>query len=411
MVFNGDPNSNFGAKITCGDIDGDGYDDVLIGSRQYDNFRGRVSLFYGGPDMSATADMVLDGENEKDLFGDGIACGDIDNDGYADIVIGAGGYGANQGRAYLYWGSDRKSMDTKPDKIFAGEQEKGSWFGLGYPQVYDIDNDGYQDVILGACAYWGRGDGTGRAYLYYGNTKELMDTSHDLLFTEEKERNPRDQFGHRITCGDINNDGFGDIVIGTVGYPNIKQQGRAYLYCGGSKSNMDASADVIFEGEFKAQSWGCGLVCVDLNTDGYDDLVIGDFGYNNTQGRAYLFHGNSKTSLDTDSDIILDGEVEKSNYGVQVIYGDIDGDNKNDLIIGACNLQQQRVGKVYLYWGNELSNPNPKPGRIFTGENLNDGFGYGLACGDVNKDGCDDLVITAPSKQGRAYLYYGGPEK
>ena len=68
------------------------------------------------------------------------------------------------------------------------------------------------------------------------------------------------------------------------------------------------------------------------------------------------------------------------------------------------------------YWGKDLAAPDPKPGRIFTGESLNDGFGYGLACGDVNNDGFDDVVIAASkfnpgAKQGRAYLYYGGSEK
>ena len=413
MIFDGDPNSFFGTRIACGDINGDGYDDVLIGARQYDNFRGRVCLYYGGPDMDNTADLIFEGQNERELFGDGIACGDINNDGYDDIIVAAGGYNERRGRAYLYWGSDRKSMDVKPDKIFAEETEKGSLFSLGYPAVYDIDNDGYDDIILGACAYWAPGDGRGRAYLYYGNTKELMDTSHDLLFTEGNFRN---QFGHRIACGDVDNDGFGDIIIGTLGYARGEQEGRTYLYYGGSKSNMDAKADVIFDVKPEAEPWGCGLVCIDLNRDGYDDLVIGDLGYKSKQGRAYLFHGSSKTSLDTDPDMIFDGEVAQSNYGVQVVCGDIDGDNVNDLIVGTCVFGQQRIGRVYVYWSKDLSAPGPKPGRIFIGESPKDGFGYGLACGDVNNDGFDDLVIGAPrykagASQGRVYLYYGGPRQ
>jgi ankyrin repeat protein len=413
MIFDGEPNSFLGTRIICGDIDGDGHDDVLIGARQHDNLRGRVCLYYGGPDMSTTADLILEGENERNVFGDGIACGDIDNDGYDDIVIAAGGYNESRGRAYLYWGSARKSMDANPDKIFEEDVSKGALFSLGYPAIYDIDNDGYDDIILGACAYWVPGDGKGRAYLYYGNSKELMDTSVDLLFNEG---DYRIQFGHRIACGDIDNDGFGDIIIGTLPYRRGVHEGQTYLYYGGSKSNMDAKADVVFEVKPKARPWGCGLVCVDLNRDSYDDLVIGDLGYNNKQGRAYLFDGNSKTSLDTNPDIILDGEVENSYYGVQVVSGDIDGDNVNDLIIGACVFGQQRLGRVYVYWGKDLAAPDPKPGRIFTGESLKDGFGYGLACGDVNNDGFDDVVIAASrfnteANQGRAYLYYGGSEK
>ncbi len=413
LIFDGEPNSGFSTRIVCGDIDGDGYDDILIGAYHYNNKRGRVYLFYGGPDMDTTADLIFEGQNEGDWFGNAIVCGDIDNDGYEDIVIVAGGYSDKRGRpypchAYLYWGSDRNSMDNNPDKIFAGA-EKGTYFGLGYPAVYDIDNDGYDDIILGGARL--RGSFTGRAYLYYGNTKELMDTSHDLIFTGENQ-NPGDRFGHIISCGDVDNDGFGDIVIGCHA-----RQGRTYLYYGSSKSNMDAKADVIFEvkSEGNDHFYFGHIVCVDQNRDGYDDIVIGAYGYNDKQGRAYLFHGNSKRSLDADPDMVFDGEVEGSNYGVQVVCGDIDGDNMNDLIIGASGFGQW-IGRVYVYWGKELSAPNPKPGRILTGENPNDEFGLGLACGDVNNDGFDDLVIgaygyKAGANQGRAYLYYGGPLK
>jgi cytohesin len=404
MIFDGDPNSLFGLRIACGDVDGDGHDDILVGAMKYDNFRGRVYLFYGGPGMDNTADLILEGQNEGDRFGDGIACGDIDNDGYEDIVIGANEYGDKQGRAYLYWGGDRKSMDADADKIFVGKEEKGSCFGMGLPVVYDIDNDGYDDVIMGA--YWNRADKIGRAYLYYGNTKELMDTSADLTFTGEK---PGDYFGYTIRCGDVDNDGFGDIIIG-----GFARQGRAYLYYGGSKSNMDANADFIFEAQAEGRDYfGAGIVCVDRNRDGCDDIVIGAPHYNNRQGRAYLFHSNSKRSLDTDPDMVFEGEVNCRSYGGQVVCGDIDGDNVNDLIIGAFG-SGQWIGRVYVYWGIESAGSHPKPSRFFIGENDNDRFGFGLACGDVNNDGFDDLVIGADgykdgAKQGRAYLYYGGP--
>jgi len=401
MIFDGEADSLFGLKIVCGDVDGDGYDDILI-EAHYNNNRGRVYLFYGGPDMDTTADLIFEGQNEGDLFGSSICCGDIDNDGYEDIVIGACAYRENHGRAYLYWGGARNSMDVNPDKIFVGEQEKGSQFGAGHPAVYDIDNDGYDDIILGA--FWS-GNRTGTAYLYYGNTKELMDTSHDLIF---KGQNPGDRFGYTIRCGDIDNDGYGDIVV------NSCSSQSGYLYYGDSKSNMDANADVAFEVEYKGiYSHGKGIVCIDQNRDGYDDVVIGDPVYNDRQGRVYLFHGNSKRSMDAGPDMIVDGEVEGSLYGVRAICGDIDSDNVNDLIIAASG-SGQRIGRVYVYWGNELADPDLKPGRIFTGENPSDGFGLGLACGDVNNDGFDDIVIGASgykagANQGRVYLYYGGP--
>jgi ankyrin repeat protein len=405
LIFDGEPNSSFGFQIVCGDVDGDAYDDILIGGHAHNNVRGRVYLFYGGPVMDTTADLILEGQNEGDCFGAWVVCGDIDNDGYADIVVGAGQYSERRGRAYLYWGSDCNSMDANPDKIFDGEAEEDSQFGVGNHAIYDIDNDGYNDIILGAPHPGASRDRAGRAYLYYGNTKELMDTSPDLIFTGEK---PRDWFGYTIGCGDVDNDGYGDIVIG-----GWARRGRALLYYGANKSNMDAKADVVFEVE--SERFGCGIVCFDQNRDGYDDVVIGAPGYNHRQGRAYLYYGDSKRSMNIDPDMVFDGEVEGS-YGlgpVQVVCGDIDGDNVNDIIIGA-NRFRQRTGRAYVYWGKDLSTPDPKPGRILTGENPNDTFGFGSACGDVNNDGFDDLVVGAHyykggAKQGRAYLYYGGP--
>jgi len=397
MIFDGTPNSRFGHKIAFGDVDGDGYDDILIDGG------GRVCLFYGGPDMDATADLIFEGQNEGDWFGD-VTCGDIDNDGHEDILVGAGHYNNQQGRAYLYWGSDRKSMDTHPDKIFTGEVGVRSEFGLGWPTVYDIDNDGYDDILLGALQ---AGNSKGRAYLYYGNKKDLMDTSPDLIFTGE---NTGDELGLIVSCGDVDNDGHGDIVIGCH-----YRTGLTYLYYGDSKLNMNGKADVIFKEEpkAKASSGLYGIAFIDQNRDGYDDVVLGFPGYNDKQGRVYLFYGNSKRSLDVDPDMVFGGEDERSDYGRQIVCGDLDGDNVDDLVIGA-NDYRQRTGRVYVYWGNELSGQDhdPKPGRIFTGENPYDNYSWGMACGDVNNDGFDDLVIGAygyKAGKGRAYLYYGGP--
>lgn len=411
MIFDGEPNSLFGCMIACGDIDGDGYDDIVIGAGKYNNNQGRVYLFYGGPDMDTIPDLIFEGEQEGDSFVI-VSCGDIDNDGYEDIVIVAFSYNKNEGRAYLYWGSDRNSMDANPDKIFDGEAVENSWFGLSYPGpvIYDIDNDGYGDIIFGAV--WYPDDRTGRAYLYYGNTKDLMDTSYDLIFTGE---NPKDQFGASIGCGDVDNDGYGDIIIGARSYPSGKpMQGRAYLYYGDKRDNMDAKADIIFDAEVKEPIlFGQDIVCVDQNKDGYDDILIGAQEYKERHGRAYLFNGDKRQNLDTIPDKIFDGEIENSDYAFAILCGDIDGDNNNDIVIGA-DAFRDHVGRAYLYWGSELSGLKPKPGRIFIGEHSGDWLSQMMACGDVNNDGYDDLIIGADgykagSEQGRAYLYYGGP--
>jgi len=418
VIFDGEPNTMFGTGIACGDVDGDGYDDIVVGGMKYDNYRGRAYLFYGGPDMDTICDLIFEGEKEGGLFGGPISCGDIDNDGYDDIVIGAPYYNNKRGRAYLYWGSKRDSMDSNPDKIFDGEAEEGAYFSLSIcPGIYDIDNDGYRDIIISAIAIQYPRDlmskAHGKAYLYYGNTKELMDTSYDLIFTAE---NADDCFGIAIGCGDVDNDSYGDIIIGAIFYPGRKPcQGRAYLYYGDSKSNMDAKADKIFDAESKGTNFfGQDIVCQDSNNDDHDDIVIGAQGYKECQGRVYLFYGGTRANLDTGPDKTFDGERSHSDYGFHLVCGDIDGDNQVDIVIGADRIRES-VGRVYVYWGSELSGPSMKPGRILTGENPGEWFSNLMACGDVNNDGFDDLVIgargyKAGSNQGRAYLYYGGPK-
>jgi len=307
-------------------------------------------------------------------------------------------------------------MDANPDKIFDGEAKEGAWFGLSYPGpvIYDIDNDGYRDIVFGAVRY--PYPGAGRAYLYYGNTKELMDTSPDLIFDAE---NSGDNFASSIGCGDVDNDGYGDIIIGARSYPGrvLKPDaiGRAYLYYGDKKGTMDAKADKIFNTELKGQDcFGQGIICIDQNKDGFDDILIGAQTYKERRGHVYLFYGDTRANFDTAPDKTFDGEVERSDYGFAIICGDIDGDDNSDIIIGA-DLFRQNTGRAYVYWGSEISGPSPKPGRIFTGENPGEWFSAGLDCGDVNNDGFDDLVIGAQgykagSNQGRAYLYYGGPK-
>lgn len=302
LTFDGETASDFGAgwsDIICEDIDGDNYADIVIPAPQYNSGQGRVYLYWGNSkaNMNAEADLIFTPEAEARLFGVGMACGDINNDNYKDIVIGAKGYsnGGNDGRAYLFYGDAQGRMDADCDLTFDGEIGWTAEFG-GNVGIGDVDNDNYGDVVIGAYRY---GSNRGRAYLYWGSTKSKMDTFCDLTFSGEQDKSHFAELC--ISGGDVNADGFADILIGAKQYRGFR--GRAYLFYGDAKAYMDTNPDLILTGENKRDWFGDppGGSFGDFNNDGYDDIVVGAIGWKarTWQGRVYLYYGGpNKCSTD-----------------------------------------------------------------------------------------------------------------
>jgi len=228
-IFDGEkPGNIFGRYLAIGkDVDGDGYGDLLVGAPDWDNFRGRAYLYYGGPGttMDTVCGLTFTGENPRDSFSRALNFGDINGDHYADIVVGASTYGKGQGRAYIFYGAHRSKMNAIPNLTLHGGQ--GDNFGIGVV-LGDIDNDGLGDILLGAdnCYKY-----RGRVYLYYSGKE--FDRTPDLIFDGES---PMINFGRYMDIGDVNGDNYADIVIGAWSYPNRTFQGRAYLYYGGPKN-------------------------------------------------------------------------------------------------------------------------------------------------------------------------------
>jgi len=177
--------------------------------------------------------------------------GDVNGDGYEDVLIGAP-YGGTSGYAKLYYGG--AEFDTIPDLVFYGEEYAGiaSHFGESCAFIGDINNDDFDDILIGAPATSIYYYENGKAYLYLGSAE--MDTVPDLTFIGED-------------WGDVNNDGYDDWLISAPwdcwGY------GRIYLYYG--SADPDPICDVYFQEQdflrFKEAQLG------DINGDGYDDLA------------------------------------------------------------------------------------------------------------------------------------------
>ena len=338
----------FGAGGCLDDINGDGYDDVIIGAPGYGRFQGRVYVYLGGPNRDRKVDLVLDGEpGTLGGFGWFMAVGDANGDGYGDIFVSAQWIKNYTGRVYLYYGGP--NIDSVADKIFDGEKP-GTHFGYNISAGGDINNDGYCDVLIGAehekkGPHYVDSNGPGSAYVYYGGRD--MDTECDKVFRGESNR---DRFGNEVEICNIDGDGFADVIIGAPD-GGAGHVGRAYLYWGAA--DMDIDADWVTTGEGLGSGHGTNAKLADFNNDNYVDLLVGAYSYpdKTNRGRCYIYHGGPGRSIDKVADHVLDGEPgHEGRFGNYLATGDVNGDKYSDIVVSGWGYNNGQ-GKVYLYYG------------------------------------------------------------
>ena len=281
----------FGREIAAGDINNDGCAELLVCADEINSKKGRVYLYYGAPgtDMDTTCDLMFDGENPDDRFGRSLALGkDIDGDGYGDMIIGSRYYpkGDCDGRAFLYYGAQGTSTDNISDLIFH-HQSPGENFATDV-DLFDIDNDNLADIIIAARRY---DNIRGRVYIYWGTDRRNMDATPDKYLTGEDDYALFG--GDNVDCGYVDNDEYGDILVAGKLYPNGKLKGRMYLYYGNTKALMDTICDMTFTGENDNDRFGYDVAIGDINGDDFGEILTGarTFKSESFQGRAYLYFG------------------------------------------------------------------------------------------------------------------------
>ena len=398
---------NFGWDPACGDVNGDGYDDVVATAAAWNNGarRGRVYLYYGGTNMDAIPDKIFTGEADGDYFGDGCRVGDVNGDNYADVLVGAPCFsgGAEDGRVYVFHGGP--DMDEKADLILEGESGAGGYYGIDIG-AGDLNKDGYDDVVVTALKM---NSGKGRAYLYYGGNP--MDATCDLTFDGE---NANDWFGRTLFLGDgdVNGDDYPDLLMQARNYPGGKNRGRIYLYYGGNP--MDNICDKTFTGENDRDEFGEGNCLIDVDNDGFCDVIIGADCWparKNIQGRAYLYWGSK--DMDIHADKTFTGEPGAA---LSVVYGGyFNNDEYGDILIGAWGYKDFDLrGQAHIYHGSIKGQMDEVADCILSNDAPKSRFGMRLTSGDVNGDGYDDAIINGfgyKNQQGRIWLFYGGPTK
>ncbi|RMF18137.1 MAG: hypothetical protein D6761_03215 [Candidatus Dadabacteria bacterium] len=406
---------NFGRSVAgAGDVNGDGYADVIIGAPLHDtggNNAGRVYVYFGSATgLASTPPNIRDGEAAGDQFGSAIAgAGDLDGDGYADVIVGApfqDSGGNDAGRMYVYFGSPAGLSPTPPDT--RDGEVAGDQFGFAVAGAGDVDGDGYADVIIGAPFQDTGGNDAGRLYVYFGSTTGVASAAPDTRDGEAA----GDQFGSAIAgAGDVDGDGYADVVVGAP----LQNAGRMYTYFG-STTGLSSAAPAIRDGEVAGDQFGFAVAGAgDVDGDGYADVIVGATQHN--AGRTYVYSG-SATGLSSAAPAIREGEVAGDQFGFAVAgAGDVNGDGFADVLVGAIGYDSPgtSAGRTYVYFG-AATGPPPIPDWKVTTNQAGAHVGWSVAgAGDVNGDGYADVLVGVADydngqiDEGAAWLYLGGP--
>jgi|GEM_PF-1343345 len=436
--------------VSGGDVNGDGYDDFLIGvfeNSEGGSYAGQTYLILGkasGWAMDTNlskADASFWGENVDDYSGSAAAIvGDVNGDGFDDILIGATGNsdgGSYTGQTYLIFGkASGWAMDTslsKADASFWGENVN-DWSGNVVSGAGDVNRDGYADFLIASASNSEAADGAGQTYLIFGKASGwAMDTSLSKADASFLGENMQDYSGSMVApAGDVNGDGYGDFLIST--YANSDggdYAGQTYLIFGKASGwAMDTSlskADASFWGENAYDMAGTTLAGGgDVNGDGYDDILIGATGNSEggfLAGQTYLILGKAsgwaQDTVLSNADASFWGEAPNDYAGASIAdAGDMNGDGYDDILIGANQNGEPGygAGQTYLILGKASGWAQDtvlsKADASFWGEEIGDASGVYVATGDVNGDGYDDILIGAITNMeggvvaGQTYLIF-----
>jgi hypothetical protein len=287
-------------------------------------------------------------------------------------------------------------------------------FGHSVSSAGDVNNDGYSDVIVGANHNSLNGVYAGKAYLYLGGP---IGPSATPSWTKLGEA-AGSEFGASVaTAGDVNEDGYSDVVIGAPYYSSGTVGGKAYLYLGGA-SGLSATPAWTAVGQGADNAFGWAVATAgDVNGDGNSDVIIGAFGNASSTGKAYLYLGMTcPCGLSMNPSWTKVGEIAASRFGRAVATaGDVNGDGYSDVIIGASDYDIDPInalffGKAYLYLGGPSGLP-ANPASTAVGQARDNYYGCSVGtAGDVNGDGYSDVVVGAYANNsgiGRAYVYLG----
>ena len=416
-------NVRFGASMgLAGNVNGDAWPDFIVGAPSYQNGQdqeGRALLYYGSALGPVGPSWAVEPNIEVARMGTAVAgAGDVNNDGFDDVIVGAPNYEDGSivgGAVFAYYGSGA-GLSITPSWTRGGGTGN-MLFGSSVASAGDVNNDGYDDVVIGAPFLFVTMGSQGGAFLFPGSASGLAaapDAWNPVGATTGA------KFGSSVAAaGDVNNDGYDDVIVGAPGAAQGEAgEGLAYVYLG-SASGLSVTPHQILQADAASAMFGFSVAPAgDINNDGYDDVIVGAREFTVDQaaeGAAFVFYG-SAAGIDPTPGPPLHGDIGNADFGVSVASaGDYNGDGFDDILVGASTTNNglSKAGRAYLYLG---SPSGPVFFQIIEGVQQDAELGGVVSsAGDVDTDGFDDFATAAQwfdngqTNEGRVEIFAGAP--